>query len=146
MKFPCLSQFHPALGGCSLPRSEEALDCSKNSLCWVVTFHWRNSITAFAQFSSVAQSCLTLCDPMDYSMPGFPVHHQLPELTQTHVHQVSDPSNHLILCRPLLLLPLVFPSIKGFFQWVSSSHQVAKVLEFQRECQYFQLIFRNDFL
>ena len=57
------------------------------------------------QFSSVVQSCLTLCNPMDYSTPGFPVHHQLLELAQTHVHQVSDASNHLILCHPILLLP-----------------------------------------
>ena len=52
--------------------------------------------TCCVQFSPVAQSCLTLCDPMDCSMPGFPVHHQLPDLTQTHVHRVM-PSNHLIL-------------------------------------------------
>ena len=63
--------------------------------------------------SSVAQSCLTLCDPMDCSTPGFPVHHQLPELTQTHVHRVGMPSNHLILCRPLLL-PSIFPIIRLF--------------------------------
>ena len=56
------------------------------------------------QFSSVSQSCPTLCDPIDYRMPGFPVHHQLTEFTQTHVHWVVMPSNHLILCRPLLLL------------------------------------------
>ena len=67
-----------------------------------------------AQFSSVAQSCLTLCDPMNHSTPGLPVHHQLPEFTQTHVHQVSDGSSHLILCRPLLLLPPIPPSIKVF--------------------------------
>ena len=63
---------------------------------------------------SVAQSCLTLCDPMGCSMPGFPVHHQLPEVTQTHVHWVSDAIWHLILCRPLLLLPSVFASIRVF--------------------------------
>ena len=67
-----------------------------------------------AQFSSVAQSCLTLCDPMNHSTPGLPVHHQLPEFTQTHVHQVSDGSSHLILCRPLLLLPPIPPSIRVF--------------------------------
>ena len=66
------------------------------------------------QFSSVAQLCLTLCDPMDCSMPGFPVHHQLPELAQTHVHWWVMPSNHFILCRPLLLLPSIFPSIRVF--------------------------------
>ena len=66
------------------------------------------------QFSSVAQLCLTLCDSMDCSTPGFPVHHQLPEFIQTHIHQVSDPSNHLILCGTLLLLPSIFPSIRVF--------------------------------
>ena len=67
------------------------------------------------QFSSVTQSCPTLCDSMSRSTPGLPVHHQLPEFTQIHVHRVSDPSSHLILCRPLLLLPPVPPSIKVFF-------------------------------
>ena len=51
---------------------------------------------------------------MDYSTPGFPVYHQLPEFTQTHVHRVSDATNHLILCCPLLLLPSIFPSIRVF--------------------------------
>ena len=58
------------------------------------------------QFSSIVQSCLTLCNPVDCSTPGFPVYHQFPELAQT--------SNHLILCHPLLLLPSVFPSIRVF--------------------------------
>ena len=81
------------------------------------------------QFNSVAQSCPTLCDPMDCSMPGLPVHQQLPEFTQTHVHWLGDaiqPSH-----------PLSSPSHSlnlsqhhGFFKWVSSLHQVAKVLEF----------------
>ena len=62
------------------------------------------------QFSSVTQLCPTLCDPLDCSMPGFPVHHELLELTQTHVM----PCNRLILCRPLLLLPSIFPSIRVF--------------------------------
>ena len=66
------------------------------------------------QFSSVAHSCLTLCDPMDCSMPSLPVHHQLPEFTQTHVIESVMPSNHLILCCPLLLLPSIFPSIRVF--------------------------------
>ena len=66
------------------------------------------------QLSSVAQSCLTLCDPMDCSMPGLPGHHQLPEFTQTHVHWVGDAIQHLILCCPLLLPPSVFPSIRVF--------------------------------
>ena len=66
------------------------------------------------QLSSVAQSCLALCDPMNLSMPCFSVQYQLPELTQTHSHQSVMPSNHLILCRPLLLLPSIFPSIRVF--------------------------------
>ena len=65
------------------------------------------------QFNSATQSCLTLCDPMDCSTPGFPVHHQLPELVQTHVHWVWMPSNHFILCHPLLL-PSIFPSVRVF--------------------------------
>ena len=102
------------------------------------------------QFSSVVQLCMILCDPMDYSLPGFPVHHQLPELTQTHVHPVGDAiqQSH----------PLSFPSPPAFnlsqnqgrFKWVSSSHQVAKVLEFQLQHQSFQWIglisFRIDWL
>ena len=63
---------------------------------------------------SVAQSCLTLCDPMDCSMPDFPVLHHLPELAQTYVHESMMPSNHLILCRPFLLLPSIFPSSRVF--------------------------------
>ena len=65
-------------------------------------------------FSSVTQSCLTLCDPMDCSAPGFPVHHQPLELAQTPVHQVSDAINHLILYWPLLLLPSILFSIRVF--------------------------------
>ena len=66
------------------------------------------------QIRSVAQSCLTLCNPMNRSTPGLPVHHQLPEFTETHVHWVSKPSSHLILCRPLLLLPPIPTSIRVF--------------------------------
>ena len=66
------------------------------------------------QFSSVSQSCPTLCDPMNCSTPGLPVHHQLPEFTQTHVHQVSDAIQPFILCHPLFLLPPIPPSIRVF--------------------------------
>ena len=79
------------------------------------------------QVSSVAQSCLTLCDPMDCSMPGLPVHHQLPKFTQTHVLQVGDaiqPSHSLLSPSPLTFN---LSKHQGLFQWVSSSHQVAKV-------------------
>ena len=67
---------------------------------------------------------------MNSSTPGLPVHHQLLEITQTHFHRVSDPSNYLILCHPLLLLSPIPPSM-SLFQSVNSSHEVAKVLEFQ---------------
>ena len=66
------------------------------------------------QFSSVIQSCLTLCDPMDCSMPGLPIHQQLLEFNQTHVHWVCDASSHLIFCFPLLLPPSIFPSNRVF--------------------------------
>ena len=66
----------------------------------------------FSQFSTVAQSCMTLCDPMDCSMPGFPVHHQLPDLLKLMSIESVMPSNHLFLCRPLLLPPSIFPSIR----------------------------------
>ena len=82
------------------------------------------------QFSSVAQSCPTLCDPMACITPGLPVHHQLPEFTQTHVHWVGDaiqPSHPLSSPSPSFNLS----QHQGVFKWVSSSHQVAKVLECQ---------------
>ena len=83
------------------------------------------------QIRSVTQSCLTLCNPMNRSMPGLPVHHQLPEFTQTHVHRVSDaiqPSHPLSSPSPLAPNS---PQHQSLFQWVNSSHQVAKLLEFQ---------------
>ena len=67
-----------------------------------------------AQFSSVAQSCPTLCNPMGCSTPGFPVHHQLPEFAQIRSIESMMTSNHLSLCHPLLLLPSIFPSIRDF--------------------------------
>ena len=98
------------------------------------------------QFSSVTQSCLTLCNPMNCSTPGFTVYHRLLELAQTHVHRVRD------AIQPSL--PLSSPSPpalnlshhQGLFQQVSSSHQVANVLEFQLQHHSFQRIFRVDFL
>ena len=116
--------------------------------CCVFLSTWLPLTTYYCsvQFSSVTQSCLTLCDPMNRSTPGLPVHHQLPESTQTHVHWVGDaiqPSH-----------PLSSPSLpafnlsqhQGLFQWVSSSHQVAKVLEFQLQHQSFQWTPRTDLL
>ena len=94
--------------------------------------------TLISQFSSVAQLCLTLCDPMNRSTPGLPVHHKLPEFTQTHVHRVGDaiqPSHPLSSPSP----PAPNPSQhQGLFQRVNSSHEVAKVLEFQLQHQSFQ--------
>ena len=75
----------------------------------------QKSLTKFNQtVSSVAQSCLTLCDPMNGSTPGLPVYHHLPEFAQTHIHRVRDAISHLILCRPLLLLLPIPPSIIVF--------------------------------
>ena len=98
------------------------------------------------QFSSVTQSCLTLEDPMDCSMPGFPAHHQLPELVQTHVHWAGDaiqPSHPLSSSSPPAFN---LSQHQGLFQWVSSSHQAAKVLKFQLQHQSFQWIFRTNIL
>ena len=97
------------------------------------------------QFSSVTQLCPTLCDPTNRSTPGLPVHHQLPEFTQTHVHWINDviqPSCPLSSPSPPTFN---LPQHQGPFQWVSSSHQVAKVFEFQLQHQSFQWIFRTDF-
>ena len=98
------------------------------------------------QFSSVAQSCLTLCTPMNCSTPGLSVHPQLPESTQTHVHWVS---NGIQLSHPLSSScppALNLSQHQGLYKWISSSHQMAKVLEFQLQHQSFQWIFRIDFL
>ena len=79
------------------------------------TSTWRtHQFTTSVQFSSVAQLCPTLCDPMNHSTPGLPVHHQLPEFTQTLSIESIMPSSHLILYRPLLLLPPIPPSIRVF--------------------------------
>ena len=94
----------------------------------------------------MAQSCPTLCDPKNYSTPGLHIHHQLPEFTETHVHRVSDaiqPSHPLSPPSPPALN--LFQH-QGLFKGVNSSHQVAKVLEFQLQHQYFQWILRTDFL
>ena len=97
------------------------------------------------QFSSVAQLCPTLHDPMNRSMPGLPVHRLFPEFTQTYVHRVGDaiqPSHPL-----LSPSPAPNPSKhQGLFQWVNSSHEVAKVLEFQLQHRSFQWTPRTDLL
>ena len=107
----------PSLGDLSLVQS--VVQCLK-----AVVF-------SSVQFSSVAQSCPTLCDPRNRSTPGLPIHHQLPEFTQTHIHRVSDaiqPSHPRSSPSP----PAPSPSQhQSLFQCVNSSHEVAKVLEFQ---------------
>ena len=98
------------------------------------------------QFSAVAQSCPNPCDPMNRSTPGLPVHHQLPEFTQTHVHWVSDvmqPSHPLSSPSPPAPNPCQHQDL---FQWASSSHEVAKGLEFQLQHQSFQWTPRTDVL
>ena len=117
----------------------------------LVTFKFCNCFDIFIIWSKhvsvqVSHSYPTLCDPMDCSIPGFPVHHQLPELTQTHVHWVGDaiqPSHPRSSPSPHAFN--LFQH-QGFFQWVSSLHQEAKVLEFQPQHQSFQWIFRTDLL
>ena len=90
------------------------------------------------QFSSVAQSCPTLCNPMGCSTPGFLVNHQLLEPTQTHIHRIGDaiPPSHPLSSPSPPAFNLSQP--QGLFRWVISSHQVAKVLEFQLQHQSFQ--------
>ena len=107
---------------------------------------WAELNEGMSQFSSVTQSCLTLCDPMNCSTPGFPVHHQLSELAQTHVHWVGDaiqPSHPLSSSSPPAFN---LSHHQGLFQWISSSRQVGKVLELQLQCQSFQWILRTDLL
>ena len=92
----------------------EKIRLSVSNPIWNADTPWQiKHITQRSQFSSVTQSCLTVCDPMDCRMPGYPVHHQLLGLAQTYVHQVHD-AIHLILFHPLLLLPSVFPSMRVF--------------------------------
>ena len=108
--------------------------------------HWHvNSLLLSHQaISSVAHLCLTLFDPTDCSIPAFPVHHQLPELTHIHVHWLGDANqpSHSLLSPSPPAFSLSQP--QGLFRWVSSSHQVAKVLEFQLQHQSFQWIFNNQ--
>ena len=134
---------------CNWPKQEQTWTIFRNykykscfSHVWLFAIPW----TVAHQFSSVAQLCPILCDPMDCSMPGLTVHHQLPDFTETHVHRVGDaiqPSQ-----------PLSSPSLPTFnlsqhqslFKWVSSSYQVAKGLEFQLQHQSFQWTLRTDLL
>ena len=119
--------------------------CAANYLGAKIPCSWYQ-FNISVQFSSVAQSCLTLCDPMNRSTSGLPVHHQLPESTQTHVYRVGDAMQQ---SHPLSspCPPAPNPSQhQGLFQWVNSSHEVAKVLEFQLQHQSFQWTPRTDLL
>ena len=102
---------------------------------------WSNRSSS-VQFKSVTQLCPTLFDPMDCSTPAFPVYHQLPEFTQTHVHLVRDAIQPSYPLSSLSLPTFNLSQHQGLFKWVSSSHQVAKVLVFQLKHQSFQWIFR----
>ena len=132
----CTSWF-PALQEDSSPLAPSgktfSLLCKDTYIYSILLYVYINTCTLVwvYMFSSVAQSCPTHCDPMNCSTPGLPVHHQLPEFTQSHVHRVGDaiqPSHPLSSPSP----PAPNPSQhQSLFQWVNSSHEVAKVLEFQ---------------
>ena len=102
------------------------------------------------QFSSVTQSCPTLCDPMNHSTPGLPVYHQLPEFTQTQSVESVMPSSHLILCHPLLLLPTIPPSITVFSNESTLRMRQPKYWSFSFSISLSKehpgLIFRKDWL
>ena len=122
--------------------SESILRCYS----WVIILNLAQITFSISCCCSVSHPCLTLCNHMDFSTSGFPVLYCLLEFAQTHVHWVSDAiqPSHLLLSPSSLALNL--SQHQGVFQWVSSSHQVAKVLEFQLQHQSFQWIFRTDFL
>ena len=122
--------------GCVLVHVEKSWTISSYYFKFLIEFSLVNSVNfcktfkVAPQFSSVTQLCPTLCHPMDCSMPGLPVHHQLLEFTQAHVHWVDDaiqPSHPLSSLSPPAFN---LSQHRGLFQWVSSSHQVAKILEF----------------
>ena len=104
----------------------------------------RSPVT-ISQFNSVAQSCPILCDPMNHSTSGLPVHHQLPQFTQTHVHRIGDAFSHLILCCPLLLLPPIPPSIRVYSNESTLCMRWPKYW-FQLQHQSFQWTPRTDLL
>ena len=126
--------------GIFIPPKDLALSWNENSL------FFRTMMVGITQFSSVTQTCLTLCGPMNLSMPGLPANRQLPEFTQTHVHWVGDaiqPSHLLSSPSPPALN---LSQHESLFKWVSSSHQVSKVLEFQLQHQSLQWTPKTDLL
>ena len=122
--------------------------CEWCAVYWVKWWIYFCSLHYYAlsvQFSSVAQLC-RLCDPMNRNTPGLPVHHQLPKFTQTHVHWVGDaiqPSHPLSSPSPPALN---LSQHLGPFKWVNSSHEMARILEFQLQHQSFQWTPRTDLL
>ena len=133
----------------SFPTTQGSNPCLLHLLHWQadsLPLHHPGSSIFTVQFSSVAQSCQTLCDPMDCGTPRFLVYHQFPEFIQTQSHWVGDaiqPSHPLSSPSPSTLN---LSQHQGLFQGFSYSHQVATVLEFQLQHQSFQWIFRTDFL
>ena len=126
---------------------------SKNVLLFqgCIIFHWKYGphvihSSVNRHFSSVVQSCLTLCNPRNRSKTGLPVHHQLPEFTQTHVHWVSDAIQTSYPLSPPSPSTFNLSQHQGLFNWVISSHQVAEILEFQLQHQSFQWTPRTDLL
>ena len=133
--------------------STSAAGCCVRQWCSRFWKHSRKNWLAFNMFSqcfcyccSVPKLCPTHWKPMNYSMPGFLVLHHLPKFSQTHVHWIGDAiqPSHLLL--PPSLLALNLSQHQGLYQWVSSLHQVAKLLELQLQHQSFQWVFRVDFL
>ena len=129
-----------------------SLFISFRAFCWfsvmvdedLAAIYNHPSFLIILQFNSVTQLCPLLCDPVNHSTLGLPVHHQFPEFTHTHVHWVSDaiqPSHPLSSPSPPALN---LSQHQGVFKWVSSLHQVAKVLEFQLQHQSFQWTPRTD--
>ena len=119
---------------------------SSKKIVYLYTYINRKNLHVTCMRAKLLQSCTVLCNPMNCSTPGLPIHHQLPEFNQTHVHWVSDaiqPSHPLLSPSP----PPPNPSQhQSLFQWVNSSHEVAKVLEFQLYRQSFQRNPRADLL
>ena len=143
----------------SLPPPKKSIHCQLFVLfsfvfCVFIKYIWRSFLNVvnisvkikITWFSSVAQSCPTLCDPMNCSTPGLPIRHQLLELTQTHVHWDDDAiqSSHPLL--PPSPPTFNLSQHQGLFKWFSSSHQVAKVLGFPLQHQPFQWTPRTDLL
>ena len=124
----------------TLPSVMSSINISSRSYLSVM------DLSVSVQFRWLTQSCPTLCSRMDWRTPDTLSITNSQSLLKPMSTELVMPSNRLILCHPLLLLPSIFPSIRVLFQWVSYLHQVAKGLEFQLQHQSFQWIFRTDFL